>query len=131
MNGVVVLDSIELYQIAVWQFLLGFLPLIVAAVIFFTRQHIAFKKGTAEEQARGVVSCEHWHPKELLLLVVGGFLSLILLLCLGKFCPADYIETHYEIQVDDSASFNEVYNTYTIIEEREDTFIVKERINNE
>lgn len=128
MNGVTILDAIEIYQIAGWQFLLGFLPLIVAAVIFFSRQYIAFKKGTPEEQEKGVISCEHWHPKELLLLVVGGFLSLILLICLGKLCPADYIETQYEIKVEDTASFNEVYSTYTILEERENTYIVKERL---
>jgi len=131
MTGVTILDTIEIYQIAGWQFLLGFLPLIVAAIIFFTRQHIAFKKGTAEDQARGVVSCEHWHPKELLLLVVGGFFSLVLLICLCKVCPADYIETQYEIKVEDTASFNEVYSKYEIIEEKENTFIVKERIVNE
>lgn len=127
MTGVTILDTIEIYQIAGWQFLLGFLPLIVTAIIFFTRQHIAFKKGTAEEQARGLISCEHWHPKELLLLVLGGFLSLVFLICLGKFYPADYVETQYEIIIEDTASFNEVYRTYTFLEEKENTYIVKER----
>jgi hypothetical protein len=128
MTGVTILDTIEIYQIAGWQFLLGFLPLIVTAIVFFTRQHVAFKKGTAEEQARGIISCEHWHPKELLLLVIGGFLSLAFLLCLGKFCPANYVETQYEISIEDTASFNEVYRTYAILEEKENTYIVKERL---
>lgn len=128
MNGVTILDSIEIYQLAGWQFLLGFIPLAITAAVFFIRQHIAFKKGTAEEQARGVISGEHWHPREMLLLVIGGLLSLALLLCFGKLCPADYIETQYEIKVDDTASFNEVYQTYTILEEKEDTYIVKERL---
>ena len=131
MNGVTILNTTEIYDPAWWQLLLGLSPLIISAVIYSTRLYIAFKKGTDDEQRRGVVSAEHWNPKELLTLLIGGIVSISLTICLDIFLPAAYLETHYEIKVEDSASFNEVYDVYTIIEERDNTFIVKERINNE
>ena len=47
---------------------------------------------------------------------------------LMNVCPADYVETHYEVAVDDAVSFTEFYNKYTILEERAETFLVKERL---
>lgn len=131
MNGVTILDVIEIYQIAGWQFFIGFSPVIIAAIIVFIRLYLAFKKGTKEEQKRGVINLNYWSPKEFWPLIVGTIISLATLLYIGNTYPADYVETRYEVKIDDSAFFNEIYNTYSIIEERENTFIVKERNKNE
>ncbi len=127
MTEITILDTIDIYQLSGWQFLLALSPMILAAIICFTRMHIAFKKGTAEEQARGVVSFEHWHPKELLIILFGTIICIATFICLNTFCPAEYVETQYEVKVSDSASFNKVFKAYTIIEEKENTYIVKER----
>ena len=127
MNGINIVDVIEIYELAWWQFILGLTPMIICAVILFIRMYKAFKKGSAEEQARSVLSAEHWHPKEILWIFLGGLLSFILLLCLKSYCPADHVETRYEVAVTDSVTFNDFYKTYEIIEARSDTFIVKER----
>jgi hypothetical protein len=83
--------------------------------------------GTEDEQARGVISIENWSPKELYILLIGAILSVLMIPFLNEYFPAEYVETHYEMSIDDSASFNEVHNKYIIIEEKEDTFIVKEK----
>lgn len=127
MTEITILDTVDIYQLSWWQFLLALSPMILAAIICFTRMHIAFKKGTAEEQARGVISSEHWHPKELLIPLFGAIVCIVIVICLNNFCPAEYVETHYEVKVSDSASFNKVFKAYTIIEEKENTYIVKER----
>lgn len=127
MNGITVVDVIEIYELAGWQFILGIIPMMVCATILFVRMYKAFKKGSAEEQARAVLSAEHWNPKELLWIFLGGLLSFVLLLCLKSYCPADHIETRYEVTIADSVSFNDFYKTYEIVEEHSDTFIVKER----
>jgi hypothetical protein len=61
--------------------------------------------------------------------LVGGFISFVFILLMGKFCPANYVETRYEIKIEDSASFNEVYEKYEIKSKNEDegTFIVVEK----
>ena len=126
-TGVTILDSTDIYVLANWQLFIGFAPLVLAVIILFVRMHKAFKMGTEDEQARSVISNENWSPKELLTLIIGAILSLILIIVLSKYYPSGYLETRYEIKIDDSASFNEVYDKYIIIEEKEDTFIVKEK----
>lgn len=127
MNGVTILNTIEIYDLTWWQLLLGVSPLLISATICLIRLYSAFKKGTEDEQRRGVVSSEHWHPKELFSIVVGAIFCITLMFCLKNFWPANYVETHYEIKVENSASFKEVYSTYDILETKENTFIVKER----
>ena len=127
MTGVTILDSTDIYQASGWQFLIILIPFLVTIVIYFVRLHIAFKKGTPEEQARSVINSDNWRIADLLILIGGAVLSFILGAYIDIHCPTKYVETQYEIAIDDSASFNEVYNKYNIIEEKEDTFIVKEK----
>ena len=130
MEGIVILDTIHIYQLAWWQIILMLLPLIGSAIIFFIRLNKAIKKGTPEEQARGVVSSNNWSPNEFLITLSGGVLSIILGLLISINCPAQFIETQYEIKIEDSVSFNDFYNSYIILEEKENTFVVKERKEN-
>ena len=127
MTGVTILDSTDIYILADWQLLIVFAPLILSAIILFIRLYKAFKMGTEDEQDRGVINCKNWTPKELFTLIIGAILSLILIIVLSKYYPSNYLETRYEVAIDDSANFNEVHDKYTIIEEKEDTFIVKEK----
>jgi hypothetical protein len=126
-NGVTILDTIEIYTLSLWQFVLGFTPLLIAAIICFVRLYIAYKKGTKEEQEQGVINPVYHKHFEILCDGIGGILSLALLLCMCKLCPADYLETRYKVKVDKTASFIEFHNKYTIIEEHTDYFIVKDR----
>jgi hypothetical protein len=126
MNGVSVINSTDIYNLSGCQFLLGMSPLILSAIIYFYLLHRAFKKGTPEDQEAGRVD---FHPRKLLIIVVGGILSIASVLYMQKFKPDTYIETHYEIKIEDSVPFNEIYNKYIILEEKENTFIVKEREN--
>ena len=130
MEGIVILDTTHIYELAWWQNILMLLPLIGSAVIFFIRLNRAIKKGTPEEQARYIVTSDNWSPKEFLITLIGGLLSIILGLLIRTYCPAQFIETHYEIMIEDSVSFNDVYNSYIILEEKENTFVVKERKEN-
>lgn len=59
MNGINIVDVIEIYELAWWQFILGITPMIICAIILFNRMYKAFKKGSAEEQARSVLSAEY------------------------------------------------------------------------
>ena len=127
MNGITILNTIEIYQIAWWQTLLALLPLVISACICFIRLHNAYKKGTIEEQERYIINGDYWDPREFIIILVGGFLSIILSIYFANVCPADHVESRYEIQIDNSASFNEVWNKYELIEEKENTFIVAER----
>ena len=127
MNGVTILDSTDIYKASVWQILITLIPLFVACIIFFVRLHIAFKKGTPEEQARHVVTSDNWKLTDCFIVLGGFILSLILGASVDIRCPTEYVETQYEVAIDDSANFNEVYDKYIIIEEKEDTFIVKEK----
>jgi Na+/H+ antiporter NhaC len=127
MNGITIINSTDLYGVSGWQILLALCPLILFAIVFFVRLYKAFKKGTASEQARGVISLEHWSPKECLTILIGGVLAVILAVYFNYYKPADYLETQYVIKIEDSVSFNDVYNKYEIVEEKEDTFIVRER----
>ena len=113
MNGVTILETIEVYALSFWQFVLGFTPLIIAAVIAIIHMCYAYKKGT--------------NSYEILYAVIGGILSLALLLCLQTHCPADYVETRYKVTVAETTSFVEFNNKYEVIEEKTDYFIVKER----
>ena len=128
MEGITVIDTIEIYELAGWQIVLGILPLILSAAICFIRMYKAFKKGTVEDRAAGVLSSEHWKPREILIVFLGGILSFVLMFCLEQFCPADLTATHYEVAVSDSVPFNSFYDTYEIIEKRDTTYIVKERL---
>lgn len=127
MTGVTILDSTDIYVLANWQLLIVFAPIILSVIILLIRLHKAFKMGTEDEQARGVISIKNWSPKELYILLIGAIISVLLIPFLNEHFPAEYVETQYEIAIDDSANFNEVYNKYIIIEEKEDTFIVKEK----
>lgn len=129
MTGVTILDTMEIYTLSWQQFVLGFIPLLIAAVISFVHIWLDYKKGTKEEQERGVINTNNHKPWEILYLVIGGILSLVILLCLDKICPADYLETRYKIQVDDTASFVEFHNKYNILEEHPEYFIVTEKSN--
>ena len=129
MNGVTILDTIDIYQVSVWQALLGIAPLIISFIIFSVRLYRAFKKGTEEDRAMGVVSSEHWKPKELLIVAVGGMITFALMFSFEKFCPAEYVETQYEVSIDETVSFTEFYDKYEVVEERDNSFIVKDRTN--
>lgn len=124
MDGVTVINSTDIYQLSGWQVLLGIVPLICSAIIYFIGLYKAFKRGSIEDQMAGIVN---FHPKYLLILAIGGILSLSLMHYLKVYHPADYVETRYEIKIEDSVSFNEIQNKYILIEEKENTFIVKER----
>lgn len=127
MTGVIILDTIEIYELTGWQFLLGLSPLFIAAIIMFVRMYKAFKKGSEFDQAMMVLSPEHWSPKELITLLAGAVLSVALVGCLETFCPADYVETQYKVTVDETTSFVEFHNRYEVIEEKTDYFLVRER----
>ena len=127
MTGVTILDTMEIYTLSWWQFVLGFTPLLITAVISFIHIWIDYKKGTKEEQERGVINTNNHKPWEILYMVIGGILSLILILCLDRNCPVDYVETRYKIEVDETASFVEFHDKYNIIEEHPEYFIVTEK----
>lgn len=114
MTGVTILDTMEIYTLSWWQFVIGFIPLIIAAVVSVICMCIAFKKDIHT-------------VKEIYITVLGGILSLALLMYLGKCCPADYLETRYKVEVSESASFLEFHNTYEIVAEHSDYFVVRER----
>lgn len=120
-NGVTILESIDVYQLSGWQILIGLIPLILFTIIYFVRLFKAFKSDSKEDQAKGLVIMP---AKEIFLICIGGLISLIFIIVLDRNCPTEFVETQYEIRIEDSASFNEVYNNYNIIEEKEDTFIV-------
>lgn len=128
MSGIAILETINIYQIAWWQFFLGMLPTFIGGGICFLSVYIASRKSSPEVRAQGGVE---WHPKHILWMILGALISLILLSILNTSCPADYVETRYEIKIEDSVSFNEVYDNFIILEEKENTFIVKERLSNE
>ena len=127
MTGVAILDTIEIYRLSGWQFILVLSPLFIAAIIVFVRMYIAYKKGTEYEQAMGLISLDHWSPKELIVLLVGAVLAFALMFSLEKFCPADYVETQYKVTVDETVSFTEFNNKYEVIEEGTDYLLVRER----
>lgn len=129
MTGVTILDTMEIYTLSWWQFVLGFTPLLITAVISFIHIWIDYKKGTKEEQERGVINTNNHKPWEILYMVIGGILSLVLILCLDRNCPADYLETRYKVKVDETASFVEFYDKYNILEEHPEYFIVTEKSN--
>lgn len=113
MTGVTILETVEIYTLSFWQFVLGFMPLIIAAVVAVIHMCYAYKKGTKSY--------------EILYAVVGGILSLALLFSLQTHCPADYVETRYKVTVDETTLFVEFNNKYEVIEEKPDYFLVRER----
>ena len=127
MNGITIIDTIEIYELSGWQVLLGFAPFIVCFVVMLVRLYRAFKKGTAYEQARAVISTEHWNPKEFIISLVGAVLSFALMLGLETYCPAKYIETQYNIVIDDSVSFNDFHEKYEIVSIDGNEYRVKEK----
>ena len=128
MNGVTILDTIEIYVLSGWQVVLGMAPLFVAAIIMFVRMYKAFKKGTEDEQAMMALIPEHWDLREFYILLIGCIISVGLTICLENCCPAKYIETHYKVKVDETASFVEFHNKYEVIEEKQEYFLAKERV---
>lgn len=124
MNGITIINSTDIYTMAVWQFVVGIIPLIISAIIYFVRLHTALKNRTLEEQNNNTVNFDN---KNLLIIFMGGLLSFIFLFSIGKYCPAEYVETQYEIKIGNTASFYEVYDNYSILVEKENTFIVKEK----
>ena len=110
MNGVTILDTMEIYTLSGWQFVLGFIPLAIGALISFI-----------------FIAKKHKMPAALLYEVIGGVLSLALLLCLGKIYPAGYVETRYKVAVDETTSFVEFHDKYNIIEEYPEYLIVTEK----
>lgn len=124
MDGVTIINSTDIYQLSGWQVLLGITPLICSAIMYFIGLYRAFKRGSVEDQMAYLVN---YHPKHLLIIAVGAVLSFSLMYYLEVYHPTDYVETQYEIKIEDSVSFNEIQDKYIIIEEKENTFIVKER----
>ena len=127
MTGVTILDTMEIYTLSCWQFVLGFTPMAIAAIISFVHLWIDYRKSTKEEQERGVINTNNHKPWEILYMVIGGFLSLVLILGLDRCCPADYLETRYKVKVDETTSFIEFYDKYNILEEHPEYFIVTEK----
>ena len=123
-NGVTILEAFDIYRLAGWQILIGLIPLVLSAIIYFVRLYKTFKSGSEEDQAKGLVNMP---TKDIFLIFIGGLISLIFLIILDRNCPTEFVETQYEIKIENSASFNEVYNNYNIIEEKEDTFIVTKK----
>jgi hypothetical protein len=123
MTGVTIIDSIDIFQLAWWQILVGFIPYIIFAAIGF----ILMYKFNLKAYMSGKPTS--FPVKFVVCVLAGGFISFVFILLMGKFCPAKYVETQYEIKIEDSASFNEVYKKYEIKSENEDTgtFIVVEK----
>ena len=126
MNGVTILETIKIADLSGWQFLIGFIPYIISCIIILVRLFKAYRK-SSEKNQEYLETDMPWHPKELLTAVVGAIITVVLLTCIKNYYPAKYIETQYEIKIEDFVSFNEVNDKYIILEEKENTFIVKER----
>lgn len=124
MNGVTIINSTDIYGIASWQYIIGLLPFIISAVIVLYQLYKSIKKRTPEQKEANM--CD-FNFKYLLVMFICWLCSFALVAFLDKCCPASYVSTQYEIEIADSASFNEVYNKYSIIAEKENTFIVVER----
>lgn len=115
MTGVTILDTMEIYTLSWQQFVFGFTPMAIAAIISFVHIRIDYRKSTKHK------------PWEILYCVIGGILSLVLMLCLDRNCPADYVETRYKVTVDETTSFVEFHDKYNIVEEYPEYFIVIEK----
>ena len=124
MNGITILDTIEVYQLAWWQFFVGLIPLFVATAIYMFSWIYTYKKSSDQEKTLMLTRCS---VKSLILILVGGFLSFISLIFINHKCPAEYVETRYEVKIDENIPFKEVYSNYNIIAEKEDTFIVTKK----
>lgn len=119
MTGVTIINSFEIYEIADWQFIIGITPLVLSGLISF----IMLIKGIKPDL--GIV--KKFIASSHLSVLVGGLISCVLVFVFNYACPAEYVETQYEVSIDDTAAFNAVYDKYNIIEEKENTFIVVER----
>ena len=124
MTGVTILNTFDIYDISGLQIFISFIPYILAAVLGFVVLHKAPKKTSSGDLIKFPV-------KFYIIIIIGAILTMASVIFLDSKYPAKYVETQYEVSIDDTASFNEVYDNYIIIEEKEDTFIVKERLENE
>lgn len=126
MIGVTIIDSIDIFQLAGWQILVGFIPYVIFAAIGFILMYKFNLKAYISGKPTG------FPVKFIVCVLAGGLISFVSILLMGKFCPADYVETQYEIRIEDSASFNEIYEKYEIKSKNEDegTFIVVEKDKN-
>ena len=123
MTGVTIIDVIKIYDISDWQLFLCFIPFIISAIISLIMLYRATK------------DLNPWEPAPFLpkiftvIIVVGASITIVSMLYADKQCPAELIETQYEVKIDSSADFNEVYDKYEIKSKNTDTgtFIVVEK----
>lgn len=121
MTGVTIIDVIKIYDIANWQMVLCFIPFLLSAVISLV---IMFK---------ATKGYEPWEPAPFPVKVfmptiaIGALITICSMLYADKCCPAELVETQYEVRIEGTASFKEVYEKYNIIKEKEGTFIVTEK----
>lgn len=123
MTGVTILEVIEIYSIADWQMILSLVPFLISAIISLA----IILKATK--------GYEPWEPAPFpakpftIVLVIGAFITTGAMLYADKQCPAKLVETQYEVKIDSSADFNEVYDKYEIKSKNTDTdtFIVVEK----
>lgn len=120
MTGVTILSTNDIYNISGLQILISFIPYLLAAVLGFVTVNKAFKKNSSGESVKFPV-------KFYIIIIIGATLTMASIIFLDSKYPAKYVETQYEISINDTASFNEVYDNFIIIEEKENTFIVKEK----
>lgn len=123
MTGVTIIDVIKIYDISDWQLLLCFIPFIVSAIISFIIVYKATKDLNPWELAPFSTKIST------IIVVIGAAITIGSMLYADKQCPAELIETQYEVKIDSSADFNEVYDKYEIKSKNTDTdtFIVVEK----
>lgn len=126
MTGVTIIDVIKIYDISELQLFLCFIPFIVSAIISFVVMY------------RTTKGLEPWEPAPFptkiftIIIAIGASITIVSMLYADKKCPAELVETQYEVKIDSSADFNEVYDKYEIKSKNEDegTFIVIEKDKN-
>jgi len=120
MTGVTIIDVIKIYDIADWQLLLCFIPFIVSAIVSFTIMYKSWELAPFSTKISTII------------VVLGATITIGSMFYADKQCPAELIETQYEVKIDSSADFNEVYDKYEIKSknENEGTFIVVEKDKN-
>lgn len=123
MTGVTIIDVIKIYDISDWQLLLCFIPFIVSAIISFIIMYKAARDLNPWELAPFSTKIST------IIVVIGAAITIGSMLYADKQCPAELIETQYEVKIDSSADFNEVYDKYEIKSKNTDTdtFIVVEK----
>lgn len=123
MTGVTIIDVIKIYDISDWQLLLCLIPFIVSAIISFIIMYKATRDLNPWELAPFSTKIST------IIAVIGAAITIGSMLYADKQCPAELIETQYEVKIDSSADFNEVYDKYEIKFKNTDTdtFIVVEK----